>query len=222
MPDFLDEKRKEIAARLKELKPLVEEYGRLEAAASALDGIGTASPARRSVSAPSVSPLGRKLGRPSGSKNGFTAATSTKAPATTAAKGKPKAGRRRGSGARGVQALALVKQQPGIKIPELAKRMSTEQNYLYRVLPALANEGKVIKNKDRGWHPAGAALEPADRAAIEEKIRLEDNEIARKRARLKIVGPIEKAEIERDIEEREGMVQFWVNQIRSSEMNSAD
>ena len=32
MADFLDEKRKEIQARLKELKPLVEEYTRLEAA----------------------------------------------------------------------------------------------------------------------------------------------------------------------------------------------
>ena len=29
MPDFLEEKRKEIQARLKELKPLVEEYHRL-------------------------------------------------------------------------------------------------------------------------------------------------------------------------------------------------
>ena len=32
MADFLDEKRKEIQTRLKELKPLVEEYQRLEAA----------------------------------------------------------------------------------------------------------------------------------------------------------------------------------------------
>jgi hypothetical protein len=34
--DFLDEKRSEIGARLKELKPLVEEYQRLEAPAAAL------------------------------------------------------------------------------------------------------------------------------------------------------------------------------------------
>ena len=38
MTDFLDEKRKEIQARLKELKPLVEEYQRLEAAERALAG----------------------------------------------------------------------------------------------------------------------------------------------------------------------------------------
>jgi hypothetical protein len=42
--DFLDEKRSEIAARLKELKPLVDEYERLEAAAAALDGATPATP----------------------------------------------------------------------------------------------------------------------------------------------------------------------------------
>jgi len=40
MADFLDEKRKEIQARLKELKPYVEEYELLQAADSALSGIG--------------------------------------------------------------------------------------------------------------------------------------------------------------------------------------
>lgn len=39
MADFLDEKRKEIDARLKELRPLVEEYNRLEKAAAALSGV---------------------------------------------------------------------------------------------------------------------------------------------------------------------------------------
>ena len=45
MTDFLDEKRKEIQARLKELKPLVEEYHRLEAAERALAGVGGRQPA---------------------------------------------------------------------------------------------------------------------------------------------------------------------------------
>src|ERR671914_717653 len=40
MADFLDEKRKEIEARLRELRPLVDEYNRLEKAASALSGVG--------------------------------------------------------------------------------------------------------------------------------------------------------------------------------------
>ncbi len=61
MADFLDEKRREIDVRLKELRPLVEEYNRLEKAAAALAGVGnggtrTGRPARR-----------RGRGRPRGS-----------------------------------------------------------------------------------------------------------------------------------------------------------
>src|SRR5918999_18536 len=49
MADFLDEKRKEIEARLRELRPLVDEYNRLEKAASALSGVGGN---RRTAAAP--------------------------------------------------------------------------------------------------------------------------------------------------------------------------
>jgi len=34
--------------------------------------------------------------------------------------------------------------------------MGIKQNYLYRVLPGLAEEGKVVKD-GRGWHPKAAA-----------------------------------------------------------------
>jgi hypothetical protein len=162
--DFLDEKRQEITARLKELKPLVEEYQRLEAAASALDGVGgSAAPART----PSAAPAARKAtgrrgpGRPKGSKTRTTkaaapAATATATPAAPAKRGgtRRKAGRRKGSGTRAAQALSFVQAQPGITIPELAARMGIKQNYLYRVLPSLEEEGKVAK-QGRGWHPKG-------------------------------------------------------------------
>ena len=47
MADVLDEKRKEIDARLRELRPLVDEYQRLEKAAAALQGVGNSgAPAR--------------------------------------------------------------------------------------------------------------------------------------------------------------------------------
>ncbi len=62
MADFLDEKRREIEARLKELRPLVDEYNRLEKAAAALAGVsngGTAADAR--------APRRRGRGRPRGS-----------------------------------------------------------------------------------------------------------------------------------------------------------
>ena len=47
MTDFLDEKRREITERLKELKPLVDEFNRLEAAASALAGVGGSTASSR-------------------------------------------------------------------------------------------------------------------------------------------------------------------------------
>src|SRR3954468_16982274 len=103
MTDFLDEKRKEIQARLKELRPLVDEYRRLEAAEQALSGVGAASP----PAAPSP-----RHGRPRGSANG----------------GARRGGRARGSGTRATQALELVRSRPGITIPELAEAMEIKQN----------------------------------------------------------------------------------------------
>ena len=62
MADFLAEKRREIEARMKELRPAVEEYQRLEQAASALAGVGsTAARAARSSNGR------RRRGRPRGS-----------------------------------------------------------------------------------------------------------------------------------------------------------
>lgn len=60
MADFLDEKRREIDARLKELRPLVDEYNRLEKAAAALAGVGSTGrgPGRAGRSA-----NGRRRGR---------------------------------------------------------------------------------------------------------------------------------------------------------------
>jgi hypothetical protein len=149
--DFLDEKRREITNRLTELKPLADEYNRLQAAASALAGVrptattnAASAPARR-----------RGPGRPRGS----VSATTRTAPAKPKRRpGRPsakrRAGRRKGSGTRAAEASAFVKGQPGITIPELADKMGIKQNYLYRVLPGLAQEGRVSK-RGRGWYPKG-------------------------------------------------------------------
>jgi hypothetical protein len=137
--DFLDEKRREIGARLKELRPLVDEFQRLEAAAAALDGV----PA---TAAASTSPTGSARRSP--------------ARATTAARKRGashgRRGRPKGSGTRGAEALAIVKASPGITIPEIAEKMGIKQNYLYRVLPSLAEDGLVVKDA-RGWKPKDAA-----------------------------------------------------------------
>ncbi len=152
MTDFLDEKRNEIAQRLKELKPAVDEYNRLEAAASALAGVGGSA----ATPAATAAPRRRGPGRPRGSANRKAATAAPKAAAKKPGRpaGKRRAGRRKGSGTRAAEALSFVQGQPGITIPELAAKMGIKQNYLYRVLPGLEQENKVSK-QGRGWHPKG-------------------------------------------------------------------
>ncbi|MEA2136352.1 MAG: hypothetical protein QOC68_4261 [Solirubrobacteraceae bacterium] len=137
MPNVLEEIRKDISKRLKELQPLVDEYASLEAAEQALSGVGPRGNGRRTVQ--SSSPKQRRT-RSARAKNSGTG----------------RRGRPRGSGTRAIQAFELVKARPGITIPELAETMGIKQNYLYRVMPGLAEEGKVVKS-GRGWH----AKEPA-------------------------------------------------------------
>ena len=135
MSDFLKTKREEIAARLRELEPLVAEYRQLEAASAALAGLPGATPTVRA---------------PRRGRGPVRAARARKSPSTTTT---GRRGRPRGSGTRALQTLELVKAQPGITIPEIASRMGIKQNYLYRVLPGLEKDGKVVK-RDRGWHAA--------------------------------------------------------------------
>jgi hypothetical protein len=158
MPDFLDHTRKEITDRLNELKPLVDEYSRLEAAAAALQGVGGAS------ASATVPPPARRRGpgRPRGSVNRKTATSAASAKPARKKAGRPpgrkkagRPGRRKGTGTRAAEALAFVQGQPGITIPELAAKMGIKQNYLYRVLPGLEKERKVEK-KGRGWFAKGA------------------------------------------------------------------
>lgn len=149
MTDFLKKTLKDIENRRRELEPLVEEYRQLEEAAAALQGVdgnaGSAAPSRASGTRTSAS-------RASGSRRGASTRTSGRRRAAGSS-GTGRRGRPRGSGKRAQQALDLVAGQPGITIPELAKAMKIQPNYLYRVLPSLEQDGKV-KKKDKGWHPA--------------------------------------------------------------------
>ena len=133
MTDFLQEKKNEINARLKELKPLVEEYQRLEAAAAALNGVEAPGRAAAS-SARSRSP---RKGSGSGGGDG-------------------RRGRPKGSGTRAKEALDLVRSRPGVTIPEIAEAMGIKQNYLYRVMPELQKDG-LVRKEGRGWTALDAA-----------------------------------------------------------------
>jgi hypothetical protein len=123
--DFVDSTVKDIDSRLRELK---EEVSKLEAARSAL--IGTR----------------RGPGRPPGSNS--TTATRRRAGRRP---GRPRG--RRGGNTRANQALELVRNQPGITIPQIAEALKIEPNYLYRVMPRLVADGHV-KRDGQGWHAA--------------------------------------------------------------------
>jgi hypothetical protein len=135
MADFLEEKKREIDKRLKELRPLVDEYERLQAASAALDGVPGST------------------GRSGGSQ---TPGRSARRARTRGTAGTGRRGRPRGSGTRSKQALELVQARPGITIPEIAEAIGIQQNYLYRVLPALQKDG-LVRKEGRGWHPREAA-----------------------------------------------------------------
>jgi CRP-like cAMP-binding protein len=137
MADFLDEKRREIATRLKELEPLVSEYDRLRSALDALDGVGGAGGSARAA-------------------RGAAAPRPARRAATNGAARQSGRGRPRGTGTRSKEALALVRSQPGISIPEIAQTMGIKQNYLYRVLPQLQKDG-LVRKEGRGWHANDAA-----------------------------------------------------------------
>jgi hypothetical protein len=121
---------RDIDSRLRELK---QEVSKLEAARNALVG-GRRGP-----------------GRPA-SANGTTTTTSRRRPARRA--GRPRG--RRGGNTRANQALALVREKPGITIPQIAESLKIEPNYLYRVMPKLVQDGQVTR-EGQGWHPKAGA-----------------------------------------------------------------
>ena len=107
------------------LRALKDEVTRLEAARSALVGGARRGPGRPRGST-STKRTGRRPGRPRGRRGGVTRAN---------------------------QALELVRNQPGITIPQIAEALKIEPNYLYRVMPKLVSDGQV-KRQGQGWHAA--------------------------------------------------------------------
>jgi hypothetical protein len=101
LPDFLQTAVKEIDAQLRLLR---DEASRLEAARAALTGAG------RRGGRPARNGAGRASARPATRRNGRAAA--------------PR--RRRGGNTRANQAFELVREKPGITIPEIAKAMKIE------------------------------------------------------------------------------------------------
>jgi len=59
---------------------------------------------------------------------------------------KPGKPRKRRTGTRADQAVALIEKEPGIGAKDVAKQMKIKPNYLYRVLGDLEKEGRVRKD----------------------------------------------------------------------------
>jgi hypothetical protein len=143
--DFLTKQRQQIEARLKELQPAHEEYLTLLKARDALAAVKPADGRGGPGRPPGRPPGKRGPGRPRGSRTGSARSTATN--------GRRTRGRGRRSNTRADQALALIKQNPGIKVPDIATRMGIRQNYLYRVTAGLEKQ-RLVRRRDGGFHAA--------------------------------------------------------------------
>jgi hypothetical protein len=146
--DFLTKQRQQIEARLKELQPAHEEYLTLLKARDALAAVKPDG--RRGPGRPPGRPAGRRgPGRPRGSRTGAARTTVR----TTARNGRrtSRRGRGRRTNTRADQALTLIKQNPGIKVPEIATKMGIRQNYLYRVTAGLEKQ-RLVRRRAGGFH----------------------------------------------------------------------
>ncbi len=132
MADFLTEQRTAIDKRLKELRPLYEEYLQLEQVKEALEGVGGGGGggARRGP------------GRPAGSRT------------RRASSGNGRRRRSRRGGTRSDQVLKVIRENPGISVSEIGDRLNMKQkNYLYRVVGNLQSQG-AVKKEGRGFSAA--------------------------------------------------------------------
>jgi hypothetical protein len=144
--DFLTKQRQQIEARLKELQPAHEEYLTL---LKARDALASVKPdGRRGPGRPPGRPPGKRgPGRPRGSRTGTGRSTATNGRRTSGR------GRGRRSNTRADQALALIQQNPGIKVPDIADKMGIRQNYLYRVTAGLEKQ-RLVRRRGGGFHAA--------------------------------------------------------------------
>lgn len=91
-----------------------------------------------------LSELGGKAKRKPGPKPGRRKGASNGAA--------PKQRRKRAGGSRLDQAVEMVKAEPGIGVSKIAKTMSINPNYLYRVLGEAEKE-KLVRKEGRQYYP---------------------------------------------------------------------
>lgn len=142
--DFLKQKLDELRTRLRELRPMHEEYLRIEEALQSLEG----------GSPPASQETRRGPGRPRGSKS-----------ARAGRKGRQ---RRRRGGTRAEHAARVVADNPGVAVPDIAKKLNIKPNYVYRVMASLQKEG-VVRKRGKAYYPAAGASAPSGGAKAKKK-----------------------------------------------------
>ena len=173
-PSVLDQFRtaeERVAKRLRELKPLVDEYHELERVAERLGMSRGADAPASEKERPASRRSSRRRGR--GSKTGARSAASAGEEGGSAASAKtsaaaPPAPRVRASRSsadkgpgsnrssrRQQDVLRLVKERPGITVSEIAKELGVDATGLYRPVHRLEQEGAISKQ--------GPALQPSGR-----------------------------------------------------------
>jgi Winged helix-turn-helix DNA-binding len=142
--DDLRAMEKRVVTRLRELRPLVDEYDELRRVADRLGfdvgGTNASAKARRGTAAKAKPPRRSK-----------------RSPAKPARRSRPAAARGRSSSRsrpggtratgleRRARVLQLIEDQPGITVPDIAKDIGVDPPPLYRVVRKLQAEGVVSK-----------------------------------------------------------------------------
>jgi len=126
-----------VASRLRELRPLMDEYRELEQIATRL-GLPTDGATGTAPAAASSTPRRARRTRP---KKGTAAKRSRGSRAASS------------SGGRREQVLAAVKSQPGITVREIGVQLGIDPTALYRAVRGLERDREIVK-KGRELRPA--------------------------------------------------------------------
>lgn len=162
MSDLLTDIRRDISARLEELRPAVTEYTRLEEAQAALTG--TASNASRRRGGPSTNARsGGSSGRAS-SRRRNTQSVSSPSSSSAQGKSKPSApgrgrprGKRAARGANQAAVVAALREHGRATVPELADVTKIQPGVLYPLTRALVDKGVLRTETTNGRRAFGLA-----------------------------------------------------------------
>jgi transposase len=125
MMSALEDLKKQLKARSRELEPLVAEYNDLREALKVLD-----------------------RGASVGKMSGRTARVASRTPAHG---GRASKRHRAGRGERPEQFLKVLHESPGLTVSEIAKRIGVHRGGLYTVAKKLSDEGAVKKSRDNRY-----------------------------------------------------------------------